>query len=319
MTTFPKFAKISLALSFLLVTAGCTLAINSCGKNPDFDPYEQSRPGYQEPEEEVKPDTPETPETPEDPGESEDPETPENPGDAPDPENPSGDNEELQYVTLPSDLAQQIKEYTGFVVNFNKDNHTPNYVAWELLASEVGGSVDRSDDFWQDTELEGCPAHRDYTGSGYDRGHMCPAADQKWSVQAMHDSFVMANMCPQLHSINAGAWETLETKERTWAKRDGAVVIIAGPIYEATDTKRIGSIGVRVPSAFFKVLYALEVKEPRAIAFVYPNMNAPGNMQDYAMSVDDLEEILGYDFYPALPDEIENKIEAEFSFTQWNK
>ena len=308
MSKLPKFAKIGLAISVLFIISGVILSINSCGKNPDFDPYESSRPGYEQPEEEVKPENPETPDNSEEEGSTSKPENPSEEETGP-----------VEYVYLPDDLAQELKEYTGFVVNFNKDNHTPNYVAWELLKSEVGGSVDRSDDFWQDTTLEGCPAHRDYTGSGYDRGHMCPAADQKWSVQAMHDSFVMANMCPQLHVLNAGAWETLESKERTWAKRDGALVIIAGPIYEAADTKRIGSIGVRVPSAFFKVLYAVNIAEPRAIAFVYPNMNAPGNMKDYAMSVDDLEELLGYDFYPGLPDDIENKIEAEFSFTQWNK
>lgn len=239
--------------------------------------------------------------------------------------NPSTDNTDnisfidLDFVVLPEDIPQQIKDYTGFMVNFNKDNHTPNYVAWELLASEAEGNVGRTNNFWQDLDIEGCPAHRDYTGSGYDRGHMCPAADQKWDRNAMEDCFVMANMCPQDHSLNAGAWETLEEKERTWAKRDSAIMIIAGPLYDVDDTKRIGDPGVRVPSAFFKVLLAPYVKEPRAIAFVYPNMSSPGNMKSYAMSVDDLENISGFDFFSTLPDDIENKIEAEFSFEEWNK
>lgn len=225
---------------------------------------------------------------------------------------------DLEEVNLPSDLAQQNQEYSGFIVNFNKDNHTPNYVAWELLGTEVTNDVDRSDNFWQDTRIEGCPDYYDYSRSGYDRGHMCPAADQKWSEEAMEDCFVMANMCPQDHDLNGGAWNTLENKERQWAKRDSAVMIVAGPIYEESDTKRIGEIGVRVPSAFFKAIVAPYLDTPRAIAFVYPNMPTPGNMQDYAMSIDDLEEMLGFDFFSALPDHIENLVESEYSFTEWN-
>lgn len=225
----------------------------------------------------------------------------------------------LEKVKLPDGTPEQIKEYTGFTVSFNKENHTPNYVAWELLGSEVSNDIDRSDNFWQDPDIEGCPAHRDYSYSGYDRGHMCPAADQKWSEEAMFDCFVMANMCPQDHQLNAGAWNTLENKERQWAQRDSAIMIIAGPIYEPADTKRVGDIGVRVPSAFFKAFVAPYVAIPRAIAFVYPNMTSPGNMQDYAMSVDELEEILGYDLFHELPDHIEKAVEAEFSFTEWNR
>ena len=234
-------------------------------------------------------------------------------------ESSPGHYEGLEYVQIPKDTPAQIKDYTGFTVSFNKDNHTPNYVAWELLGSEVAYDVDRSDNFWQDNEIEGCPSHGDYSYSGYDRGHMCPAADQKWSAEAMSDCFVMANMCPQDHQLNAVAWATLENKERQWAQRDSAIMIVAGPIYLPSDTKRIGGIGVRVPSAFFKVLLAPYLDNPRAIAFVYPNMSAPGNMQDYAMSVDELEDLLGFDFFSELPDDLENSVEANYSFTEWNK
>lgn len=227
--------------------------------------------------------------------------------------------EGLENVTIPSGLTSQIKEYTGFKLSYNKDNRTPNYVVWELLGTEVGGSVSRTDNFWQDNDIEGCTKHSDYTRSGYDRGHMCPAADQKWSEEAMNDCFVMANMCPQLHELNAGAWEKLEEKERTWAKRDSAVMIIAGPIYTEDDDKNIESSKVRIPGAFFKVLIAPYLNEPRGIAFVYPHMNCPGNMQDYATSIDEVEKITGFDFFSELPDEIENKIESAYSFTDWNK
>lgn len=224
----------------------------------------------------------------------------------------------METVGLPDGLPAQMKEYVGFTISFNKENKTPNYVAWELLGEETAGDQSRTDKFWTDADLEGCPTTKDYTGSGYDRGHMCPAADQKWSAEAMEDCFVMANICPQNHSLNSGAWATLENKERQWAVRDSAVMIIAGPIYEEADTERIGQAGVRVPGAFFKVLAAPYLDSPRGIAFVYPNMKASGNMENYAMSIDDLEKITGYDFFMSLPDDVEKMVESTYSFKEWN-
>ncbi|MDE6007782.1 MAG: DNA/RNA non-specific endonuclease [Muribaculaceae bacterium] len=224
----------------------------------------------------------------------------------------------LETVNLPEKLPSQVKEYIGFTISFNKENKTPNYVAWELLAEETQGDSQRSNNFWTDSDLEGCPSTKDYTGSGFDRGHLCPAADQKWSQQAMSDCFVMGNICPQDHSLNTGAWNTLENKERQWAQRDSAIMIVAGPIYTDSDKQRIGNAGVRVPGAFFKVFAAPYLDEPRGIAFVYPNMKASGNMENYAMSIDELEKITGYDFFPALPDKIEDKIESAYSFREWN-
>ena len=228
-------------------------------------------------------------------------------------------NADLLNVRTPEGLEEQLKDYEGFRVSFNSANHTPNWVAWELLGSETDGPNSRYNKFWQDNDLKGCPTTKDYSNSGYDRGHMCPAADQKWSEQAMIDCFSLANMVPQDNALNTGAWKTLENKERVWAKRDSALVIIAGPIYEAGDTKRIGSAGVRVPSAFFKILAAPWLDKPRGIAFVYPNMSAPGNMENYVMTIRDVEKLTGYDFLHELPDDIENSIETVSSFRDWNR
>ena len=225
----------------------------------------------------------------------------------------------LEKVIIPIGIPSRIKDYVGFRVSFNKDNRTPNWVAWELLGSETEGEKKRTNKFWQDEELEGCPTTFDYSYSGYDRGHLCPAADQKWSQRAMEDCFVMANICPQDHSLNSGAWNSLENKERFWAKRDSALVIVAGPIYEKTDTLRIGDAGVRVPGAFFKVIAAPYLDRPRGIAFVYPNMTSPGNMQNYVVTIDEVEKLTGFDFFSTLPEAIENLIESNANFKEWNR
>lgn len=239
------------------------------------------------------------------------------------PDNPSGGGvkhyPDLDLVATAGAPSRQMKSYEGFRLSFNSENKTPDWVAWELLGTEAIGDVPRASQFWQDSEIEGCPNTKDYTNSGYDRGHMCPAADQKWSEQAMFDCFVMANICPQNHSLNSGAWSTLESKERQWAQRDSAIVIVAGPIYSDADTERIGKAGVRVPGAFYKVIVAPYLDEPRGIAFVYPNMSSPGNMQNYVMTIDEVEEITGFDFFPTLPDDIEKKVESVSSFNDWNR
>lgn len=227
--------------------------------------------------------------------------------------------DDLLAVKIPDSLKSQEKDYEGFRVSFNSDNHTPNWVSWELLASETEGDQSRYDKFWQDEEIDGCPTHYDYSHSGYDRGHLCPAADQKWSRTAMIDCFSLANMAPQDNALNTGAWKTLENKERLWAQRDSAIVIVAGPVYEKTDTKRIGDTGVRVPSAFFKVMIAPYLEKPRGIAFVYPNMSAPGNMENYVMTIRDVEKLTGFDFFYNLPDDLEESIETVSSFRDWNR
>ena len=231
---------------------------------------------------------------------------------------PKYDTDKLMDVAIPSSLPSQIKDYEGFRVSFNKDNHTPNWVAWELTAGETQGDIPRAKNFWHDKDIKGCPVPADYKNSGYDRGHLCPAADQKWSAKAMSDCFVFANMCPQDNKLNTGAWNTLEAKERVWAQRDSAILIVAGPIYDKSDKKRIGETGVRVPGAFFKVIAAPYLDSPRGIAFIYPNMAAPGNMANYVATIDEVEALTGFDFFAALPDNIENQIESKSSFKEWN-
>ena len=226
---------------------------------------------------------------------------------------------DLEYAGILTDVNDQTKAYRGFVLSFNSENHTPNWVGWELLSSEIDGAIPRSDKFWTDDEIIGCSDHSDYKRSGYDRGHMIPSADQKWDEDAMNDCFVMANMCPQDGALNSGAWSTLEKKCRLWAQRDSALVIVAGPIYKTSEKKTIGKNKVRVPSAFYKVIVAPYIENPRGIGFIYPNMTAPGNMQNYVMTIDDIEKLTGIDFFCNLPDSIENEIESVSSFKEWDR
>lgn len=225
----------------------------------------------------------------------------------------------LQYVDIPDSVSQDIAEYTGFIVSFNSDFHIPNYSAWELTADKTEGALPRKSKFFQDVNVKGCATLEDYRNSGFDRGHMAPAADMKWSEQAMDDSHSLANICPQDRSVNGGVWSTLEKKCRNWAKRDSAIVIICGPVMSDVMPQSIGDSDVKVPRRFFKVVLAPFVNPPRAIGFIVPNYSSPLSLDEMACTVDDVEAITGYDFFQCLPDSIEDDIESKANIRIWNK
>ncbi|MBQ2123829.1 MAG: DNA/RNA non-specific endonuclease [Bacteroidaceae bacterium] len=215
---------------------------------------------------------------------------------------------------------ERIVEHTGFTLSFNREHNNPNWVAWELTAQEVSGSLQRNDDFDPDPEL---PAnhqvtHADYTKSGYDRGHMVPAADMKWSRKAMNDCFYMSNICPQTHTLNAGGWETLESACRRWAKQEGAVYIVCGPVYKGAKHKTIGKdLKITVPEGFFKVVLSMREGKEKAIGFYYANSNAKQTMEQTATTVNEIEALTGMDFFVNINDKLEERIESTCSLKQW--
>lgn len=227
-----------------------------------------------------------------------------------------GDTEQLMEVVTPDALCQEMVEYTGFTVSFNADLHIPNYVVYELTRSEVQGEEPRSNKFLCDERVKGCPTTTDYTGSGYDRGHMAPAADMKWNKKAMNESFYLTNICPQNHSLNAGGWKRLEEKVRAWADRDSAIIVISGPLLDGP-VSRLAS-GVAVPTGFFKVVLAPFASPVRAIAFVYKNEGGQKKVELQATSVDEVEQLTGFDFFSSLPDDIETEIEKSSNYNEWN-
>lgn len=223
----------------------------------------------------------------------------------------------LQEVSLAPGMEIEKHSYTGYNVYFNSQYHIPNCVSYEITRMETTGEVPRCKNFEPDPNFKATAYPSDYIGSGYDRGHMAPAGDMKWSMEAMKESFYMSNICPQNKILNTGAWHKLEKRIREWANRDGSLIVVCGPIL-TPDMETIGKTKVAVPEKFFKVILAPNVKSPRAIGFIYKNDRCIGDMKDYAVSVDSVESLTGYDFFFNLPDEIENVIEAKCNFNEWN-
>ncbi len=228
------------------------------------------------------------------------------------------DPDKLTQVITAKNLDSRLKYYDGMTVNFNPSLHIPNWVAWELTGEETKGNEPRTNKFFQDESVPGCPRHSDYSYSGYDRGHMAPAGDMKWSKDAMAETFYMTNICPQSHKLNSGSWKKLEEKCRTWALVDSAIYIVCGPVLTDEPIEYIGEARVFVPQRFFKVILAPYANPPRGIGFIMPNGNVPGGMQKCAVTIDEVERITGHDFFSSLPDEVENEVESQCKFHYWS-
>ncbi|MEG1562592.1 MAG: DNA/RNA non-specific endonuclease [Bacteroides sp.] len=225
------------------------------------------------------------------------------------------------HLEIPAALTkgqELILHRKGYTASYNRANKIPNWVAWELTAEKVKGNAARTNDFLPDPDLPKSEAAttQDYKGAKIDRGHMCPAADNKWDKQAMIESFYLTNICPQHHNLNRGDWKELEEACRDWALHEGKIYIVCGPILFDKKHRTIGEHKVVVPEAFFKVIFC-PTPYPRAIGFIYKNNAGNNRLDAYANSVDEVERITGIDFYPGLPDEVEKKVESNYVLGDW--
>lgn len=216
----------------------------------------------------------------------------------------------------------QLLQHTGYVSYFSPETNCPVWVAWELTDSEVDGNAKRSNyNFTPDEKVS--YSHqvttKDYSRSGYDRGHMCPAGDMAWSGEAMHDCFYMTNICPQLPEVNQKYWEKLERTCRRWAKQEGSVYIICGPIFTSKQHKTIGrEHKIAVPDAFFKVILSLKKGKEKGIGFYYTNEERQQNLKEASRTIDEIERLTGFDFFSDLNDGIENDVEAQCNLGKWH-
>ena len=223
----------------------------------------------------------------------------------------------LEIPVMQSRTGGQLIKRKGYTLSYNADYKTPQWVAWELTGKETKGKEERTDKFLPDPDVRGAKAYsNDYTKSGYDRGHMAPAADMKWSPDVMKESFYFSNMCPQHPQLNRRGWKNLEEKIRDWAVADSAIIIICGPIIDKP-SKTIGKNKVAVPERFFKVILSPFVKPVRGIGFLFNNRQAVEPLSTYAVSIDSIEQLTHMDFFSPLPDEIENAVEANADYYQW--
>lgn len=213
---------------------------------------------------------------------------------------------------------EQILIRKNYVVSYNRDTKCPNWVLWELTHEHADGNIKRPDyAFHEDMEVPSPRAKLvDYRGSGYDRGHMCPAGDNKWDEDAMYESFLMTNMCPQNQQLNSGLWNQIEMQCRYWAKKYEKLYIICGPIFLRGEHQTIGPNRVMVPEAFFKAVLCLE-GEPKGIAFVCRNTKGDRKKDYYVNTIRQVERITGYCLFPNLDEDIAEQVKDYAYIDEW--
>ncbi len=222
------------------------------------------------------------------------------------------------YLT---DRDEEIVMHKWYTLSYNKKYLVPNWVAWVLTPTRVDGTVKRGDDFHPDTDIVHGPIAQlaDYKGSGYDRGHMCPAADNKHSREAMYESFCLSNMCPQNRTNNAGDWDQLEKLCRQWAKAYDSIYIVCGPIIEkGVHYDTIGDNHVLVPKQFYKVVLRwVDDDTAEGIGFIMNNDDSNLPIASYAVTIDSVECRTGINFFSKLPKDVERRAEATMNVDNW--
>lgn len=251
---------------------------------------------------------------------------------------PPSASAENALIQLPPNLAvprcgaythepdHELRHFTDYEICYRESYEQAEWSAYQLERAELTRNARRSDDFRPDPEIStGSATLSDYRKSGYDRGHLAPAADFAYSDEAMSETFYMSNMTAQSPQFNRGIWKALEEQVRAWASEYGRAYVICGPVLDepAENYATIGANKVAIPRAFYKIVllpvYADEsdfatpddCADLAVHAYIIPNRQCTNDFSAYAVSVDEIEERTGMDFLYALDDSVENWIESK--------
>ncbi len=237
----------------------------------------------------------------------------------PEPENADSLDNNLQISKnyFPTSTTKQLIVHENFALSYNEKYEQAEWVFYEAKDDTRNGNYKRPY-FIKDPKVKtGSADWKNYKNSGYDKGHLCPAGDMKFSKEAFNETFYTSNISPQKKDFNSGVWNRLEQKVRYWSgKYDGIYVVTGGVLSD--ELKTIGKEEIAVPNYFYKVLLDVENDQYRMIAFLVPHENSKLPLYEFVVSVDEIEEMTGIDFFPVLPDGIENKLEKSSDYKLWS-
>lgn len=219
---------------------------------------------------------------------------------------------------LPSSTTNQIIKHDYYTLSYNEKHEQAEWVAYELKRNYIKSTDLKRPYFIEDPKVKtGSADWRNYKKSGYDKGHLCPAGDMEFDINAYNDTFFTSNISPQLHDFNGGIWNKLEQKVRYWAtKYDGIYIVTGGVLQPSLQT--IGKEEVSIPNYFYKILLDNSNGQYRMIAFLIPNKKSDKPIYDYVVSVDSIEKMTGIDFFPKLDDKTENYLEKNSNYKSWS-
>lgn len=223
-------------------------------------------------------------------------------------------------IFLPTSTTGEIIRRSYFTLSYVEEHEQAEWVAYELTREKLAmPNVNRTGDFRPDPKVRKASASpKDYTGTGYDRGHLAPAGDMAFSTEAMSESFYMTNISPQIKNFNGGIWRELEELTRDWAREFDRLYVVTGPVLAQNIREKIGENNVSVPDEFYKVILDISSPEIKGIAFIMPNEISNKKVQDYAVTIDEVEAITGIDFfYQLFGDEPDEQIEGSLDISLW--
>ncbi|WP_281989395.1 DNA/RNA non-specific endonuclease [Aquimarina aggregata] len=226
-------------------------------------------------------------------------------------------DENLGFFYLPTSTTGTVIVHDHYSLSYSETHEQAEWVAYELKKEHLINNDFKRPYFEQDKKVRSSSADwRNYKKSGYDRGHLCPAGDRRFSYDAFEETFLTSNVTPQNHEFNSGVWNKLEQKVRYWAKKYDGVYVVTGGVL-SKDLKSIGYEAVSVPEYFYKIILDKSAATPKMIAFLVPHQKTNEGLTKFVVPTDKIEKLTGIDFFPELDDTLEKKLEASSSLKNW--
>ena len=218
---------------------------------------------------------------------------------------------------LPEYPGGELVRHDHYLLSYSEAHEQAAWVAYTLLPAHLSYQDRERPYFEEDPNVTTKSADwRNYRGSGYDRGHLCPAGDRRFSESAYNQTFYTSNISPQDPEFNAGIWNDLEMQVRRWCKRYGPLYVVTGGVLE-DGLEGIGDEDVRVPRSFYKVVIRGSGRELRVIGFLLPNRPGQRPLSEYSVPLDRIESLTGIDFLPGLSQEEQHRLESGTEPGQW--
>ena len=239
---------------------------------------------------------------------------------------------EINNIGVPeSQVPEDIIKHSAYQLSYNEQHEQANWVMHMILPDIINGNHPRSNDFREDPLVKSGSAQEidyfiktmktdssfKYDGFGYDRGHLAPSADFKWSKKALSESYFYSNMAPQIGDFNRLKWAELENWLREYVtNNETSIIVITAPVLNPELKKLNRSTNaLSIPDYFVKV--ALDLTNKRGIGFVLPHQKIERPLESFSVSIDSIEQLIGYDLFPGMEDVLENNLESKSNYEPW--
>jgi endonuclease G len=240
--------------------------------------------------------------------------------------------EDLSAIGIPkSDFKDEIITHSAMMIGYAEEFEQARWVIHAITPDIAQTSFGRSNDFREDQKVSTGSAKEEdyflvdtlengelkYDGFGYDRGHLAPSADFRWSEKALSESFLYSNMSPQKADFNREIWAHLEDAFREYViTNNTSLYVVTLPIL-SSDLPKIekGINKVAIPKQYAKI--AIDLENNRGIAFLLPNASPEALLATFTTSIDEIEKLTQLDFFSNLDDDLENKLEAMTDGTEF--